>query len=123
MRLGEMIKAATQQQLTEPVHPTNPDIRGVTIGQLSAPPSVPGAHRKNTVIVSPVRFACRRTRRTRSRGSLTVKTTFAIGTSGARNAALFAVRMLATRDPDLRERLRRFIDGQRDQVLDQGLEG
>ncbi|HJO05431.1 MAG TPA: proline racemase family protein, partial [Acidobacteriota bacterium] len=51
-RVGEMIKVATQEQLEVPVHPENPDIRGVTIGQLSAPPTVSGAHRKNTVIVS-----------------------------------------------------------------------
>ncbi len=51
-RLGEMIKKATQEQLEPPVHPLNPDIRGITIGQLSAPPSTPGAHRKNTVVVS-----------------------------------------------------------------------
>lgn len=51
-RVGEMIKAATIEQLEEPVHPENSGIRGVTIGQLSAPPTHPEAHRKNTVIVS-----------------------------------------------------------------------
>jgi proline racemase len=51
-RIGEMIKAATVEQLEVPVHPENPDIRGVTMAQLSAPPTHPGAHRKNTVIVS-----------------------------------------------------------------------
>lgn len=51
-RIGEMIKAASVEQLETPVHPENPGIRGVTIGQLSAPPTDPGAHRKNTVIVS-----------------------------------------------------------------------
>jgi proline racemase len=51
-RIGEMIKAATCEQLEVPVHPENPEIRGVTIGQLSAPPTHPEAHRKNTVIVS-----------------------------------------------------------------------
>lgn len=51
IRVGEMIKAATQEQL-DCVHPDNPDIRGVTIAQLSAPPTHPDAHRKNTVIVS-----------------------------------------------------------------------
>ncbi len=51
-RAGEMIKAAAQEQLEVPVHPVNPEIRGVTIGQLSAPPTHPEAHRKNTVIVS-----------------------------------------------------------------------
>ena len=34
--------------------------------------------------------------------------TFAIGTAGAANAALFAVAMLATRDPALRARLDAF---------------
>lgn len=51
-RVGEMIKAACQEQLPEPVHPENPGIHGVTIGQLSAPPLGPDAHRRNTVIVS-----------------------------------------------------------------------
>jgi len=51
-RIGEMIKAATIEQLETPVHPENPGIRGVTISQLSAPPTNPRAHRKNTVIVS-----------------------------------------------------------------------
>jgi len=51
-RVGEMIKAATVEQLEVPVHPENPDIRGVTIGQLSAPPTNPIADRKNAVIVS-----------------------------------------------------------------------
>jgi proline racemase len=51
-RIGEMIKAATCEQLPVPVHPENPEIAGVTIGQLSAPPTHPEAHRKNAVIVS-----------------------------------------------------------------------
>lgn len=51
IRVGEMIKAATQEQL-DCVHPENPEIRGVSIAQLSAPPTHPDAHRKNTVIVS-----------------------------------------------------------------------
>jgi proline racemase len=51
VRIGEMIKAATQEQL--PVaHPENPAIAGVTISQLSGPPMAEGAHRKNAVIVS-----------------------------------------------------------------------
>jgi proline racemase len=51
LRIGEMIKAAAQEQL--PVaHPENPAISGVTIAQLSAPSAKPGVHRKNTVIVS-----------------------------------------------------------------------
>ena len=51
VRVGEMIKAATRQQYPV-VHPDNPDITGPTIAQLSAPPTLPGAHRRNTVIVS-----------------------------------------------------------------------
>lgn len=51
VRVGEMIKAAAQEQL--PVeHPENPEICGVTIAQLSAPAMKAGAHRRNTVIVS-----------------------------------------------------------------------
>ncbi len=51
VRIGEMIKAATQDQL-DCVHPENPEIRGVSIAQLSAPPLGAGADRRNTVIVS-----------------------------------------------------------------------
>jgi proline racemase len=51
VRIGEMIKAAAQEQLPV-VHPENPDIAGVTIAQLSGPPMADGAHRKNAVIVS-----------------------------------------------------------------------
>lgn len=51
VRIGEMIKAAAAEQLPV-VHPENPGIRGITIAQLSAPPSRPDAHRKNAVIVS-----------------------------------------------------------------------
>ncbi|HUJ31635.1 MAG TPA: proline racemase family protein [Candidatus Acidoferrum sp.] len=51
VRIGEMIKAAAQEQL--PVaHPQNPGISGITIAQLSAPSDRPGVHRRNTVIVS-----------------------------------------------------------------------
>jgi proline racemase len=52
VRLGEMIKVAAQEQLDPPVHPENPDMRGITIAQLSAAPDDPSADRKNTVIVS-----------------------------------------------------------------------
>lgn len=51
VRIGEMIKAAASEQLPV-VHPENPGIHGITIAQLSAPPSRAGAHRKNAVIVS-----------------------------------------------------------------------
>lgn len=51
VRIGEMIKAATQEQLPV-VHPENPEIAGVSIAQLSGPPSREGAHRRNAVVVS-----------------------------------------------------------------------
>ena len=51
VRAGEMIKAAAREQLPV-VHPENPEIAGVTISQLSGPPSNPAAARKNVVIVS-----------------------------------------------------------------------
>lgn len=51
VRIGEMIKAAAQEQLPV-VHPENPEIAGVTIAQLSGAPTAAGAHRKNAVIVS-----------------------------------------------------------------------
>ena len=50
-RIGEMIKAATQEQLPV-VHPDNPEIAGVSISQLSGPPHDPANHRRNAVIVS-----------------------------------------------------------------------
>lgn len=50
-RITEMVKAATQEQYPV-VHPENPEIIGPTIGQLSAPPTHPKAHRKNVVTVS-----------------------------------------------------------------------
>jgi 5-(carboxyamino)imidazole ribonucleotide mutase len=43
--------------------------------------------------------------------------TFAIGTSGAKNAALFAVEMLATTDDALRGRYRAWRDAQTEAVL------
>jgi proline racemase len=51
VRVAEMIKAATREQLPV-VHPENPGIAGVSIAQLSGPPSNPKADRKNTVVVS-----------------------------------------------------------------------
>ena len=51
VRVAEMIKAATREQL--PVaHPENPEIAGVSIAQLSGEPMQPGSHRRNTVVVS-----------------------------------------------------------------------
>ena len=50
-RIGELIKAATREQLPV-VHPDNPEIRDVTIAQLSGPPAATQNHRRNAVIVS-----------------------------------------------------------------------
>jgi proline racemase len=51
VRIGEMIKAATREQL--PVsHPENPEIEGPTIAQLWGPATRPDAARKNAVVVS-----------------------------------------------------------------------
>ena len=51
VRISEMIKAAAQEQL--PVaHPEQPGFAGVTIAELSAPPTRPGTHMKNAVTVS-----------------------------------------------------------------------
>jgi 5-(carboxyamino)imidazole ribonucleotide mutase len=43
--------------------------------------------------------------------------TLAIGSAGARNAALLAIAILAGRRPDLREKLRRFRASQKERVL------
>jgi proline racemase len=51
VRMGEMVKLATREQLPV-VHPENPEIAGVTIAQISGPPSRPDAARKNAVVVS-----------------------------------------------------------------------
>ena len=51
VRLGEMLKAAAREQI--PVaHPEHPGISGISIIELTGPPTVPGAHGRNTVIVS-----------------------------------------------------------------------
>src|ERR1044072_2110498 len=51
VRIAEQIKAAARDQLPV-VHPENPGIAGVSIAQLSAEPRQPGAHRRNSVVVS-----------------------------------------------------------------------
>ncbi|MFN3308802.1 MAG: proline racemase family protein, partial [Anaerolineales bacterium] len=51
VRIGEMIKAAAQEQLPV-IHPEQPGFCEITIAQLSAPPTRPDAQRKNAVIVS-----------------------------------------------------------------------
>jgi len=50
-RIGAMLTAAAREQLTA-VHPDNPAISGVSISQLSGPPTHPQASRKNAVTVS-----------------------------------------------------------------------
>jgi proline racemase len=50
-RIGELIKAATQEQLPV-VHPENPAIRDVTTTQLSGPAASADNHRRNAVVVS-----------------------------------------------------------------------
>ena len=48
--------------------------------------------------------------------------TLAIGSAGAANAALLAIQMLATTDPELQAKIASFRDARRDQVLEQHLE-
>jgi len=55
VRLAEMIKAATQEQISV-THPENPGISGVTIAQISGAPANAAAHRKNAVVVSTGKF-------------------------------------------------------------------
>jgi proline racemase len=51
VRVGEMVKAAAREQI--PVaHPEQRELAGISIIELTGPPSVPGAHAKNTVVVS-----------------------------------------------------------------------
>jgi len=51
VRLGEMVKAAAREQI--PVaHPEHPELRGISIVELTAPATKPGADAKNTVVVS-----------------------------------------------------------------------
>lgn len=51
VRIGEMIKAATREQLPV-VHPEQPGFEGVTIAQLSGPPLRDDADWQNAVVVS-----------------------------------------------------------------------
>jgi proline racemase len=50
-RIGQMLKTAAQEQLPV-VHPQQPGFNGVSISQLSGPPSSPDAHARNAVVVS-----------------------------------------------------------------------
>jgi proline racemase len=51
VRIGEMIKAAAKEQLPA-THPENPKINGVSIAELTGPPSRPGVSARNAVVVS-----------------------------------------------------------------------
>ncbi|MGA2270085.1 MAG: proline racemase family protein [Bryobacteraceae bacterium] len=51
VRVAEMIKAAAREQLRV-AHPENPGIAGITIAQISGPPSRAEAHARNAVVVS-----------------------------------------------------------------------
>ena len=51
VRIGEMVKAAAREQI--PVqHPEQPALSGISIIELTGPPTAPGADGKNTVVVS-----------------------------------------------------------------------
>ncbi len=50
-RVGEMVKAAAQEQLSC-IHPENSQVSGVTIGVISGPPDHPQATQKNAAVVS-----------------------------------------------------------------------
>jgi len=50
-RLGEMVKAAAREQLPI-VHPEMPEVAGISVIELTGPPTSAGAHAKNTVVVS-----------------------------------------------------------------------
>lgn len=51
VRVCEMIRLAANEQL-DVAHPEEPRFHGITISQLSGPPSHPKAHRKNVVTVA-----------------------------------------------------------------------
>jgi proline racemase len=51
VRIGEMIKTAAREQLAA-VHPENPEISGVSISELTGPPTNPDAVAKNAVTVA-----------------------------------------------------------------------
>jgi proline racemase len=51
VRVGEMVKAATREQVNAE-HPLQPELSGVTIMEWTGPPTLPGSHGRNTVVVS-----------------------------------------------------------------------
>ncbi|KAF2150555.1 proline racemase [Myriangium duriaei CBS 260.36] len=85
VELGERVKRAVQAQFT-PVHPENPEIKGVTVLAITEPleDGSDGKVAKNTVVVSPGRFdrspcgtgTCARLAVLHARGQLQVGETF-----------------------------------------------
>ena len=51
VRVGEMVKSAAREQVPA-VHPLEPALSGITIMEWTGPPTRPGSHGRNTVVVS-----------------------------------------------------------------------
>jgi proline racemase len=51
VRVGEMVKAAAREQVPAE-HPLEPALSGITIMEWTGPPTLPGSHGRNTVVVS-----------------------------------------------------------------------
>jgi proline racemase len=51
VRVGEMVKAAAREQVPAE-HPLEPSLSGITIMEWNGPPTLPGSHGRNTVVVS-----------------------------------------------------------------------
>jgi proline racemase len=51
VRVGEMVKAAAREQVPAK-HPLEPSLSGITIMEWTGPPTLPGSHGRNTVVVS-----------------------------------------------------------------------
>ncbi|HEY7332418.1 MAG TPA: proline racemase family protein, partial [Candidatus Limnocylindria bacterium] len=51
VRVGEMVKAAAREQVPAE-HPLEPSLSGITIMEWTGPPTLPGSHGRNTVVVS-----------------------------------------------------------------------
>ncbi len=51
VRVGEMIKAAAREQVPAP-HPQRAELSGISIFEWTGPPTLPGSHGRNTVVVS-----------------------------------------------------------------------
>ena len=51
VRVGEMVKAAAREQVPAE-HPLEPALSGISIMEWTGPPTLPGSHGRNTVVVS-----------------------------------------------------------------------